>query len=78
MKILLCLCVHKIIINPLRECFYKLILRKGDKKMAQNVLFKIGTRAQFDAIVTKSETTLYWLTIRKSYIKVMFYLAREH
>ena len=26
-----------------------------------NVLFKIGTRAQFDAIVTKSETTLYWL-----------------
>ena len=30
--------------------------------MAQNVLFKIGTRAQFDAIVTKSETTLYWLT----------------
>lgn len=29
--------------------------------MAQNVLFKIGTRAQFDAIVTKSETTLYWL-----------------
>ena len=30
--------------------------------MAQNVLFKIGTRAQFDAIVTKSEATLYWLT----------------
>ena len=30
--------------------------------MAQNVLFKIGTRAQFEAIVTKSETTLYWLT----------------
>lgn len=30
--------------------------------MAQNVLFKIGTRAQFDAIVTKSETTLYWLS----------------
>ena len=27
-----------------------------------NVLFKFGTRAQFDAIVTKSETTLYWLT----------------
>lgn len=27
-----------------------------------NVLFKSGTRAQFDAIVTKSETTLYWLT----------------
>lgn len=27
-----------------------------------NVLFKTGTRAQFDAIVTKSETTLYWLT----------------
>ena len=30
--------------------------------MAQNVLFKIGTRAQFDAIVTKNEATLYWLT----------------
>lgn len=30
--------------------------------MAQNVLFKVGTRAQFDAIVTKSETTLYWLS----------------
>lgn len=27
-----------------------------------NVLFRVGTRAQFDAIVTKSETTLYWLT----------------
>ena len=27
-----------------------------------NVLFKFGTREQFDAIVTKSETTLYWLT----------------
>ena len=27
-----------------------------------NVLFKVGTRAQFDAIVTKSETTLYWLS----------------
>lgn len=26
-----------------------------------NVLFKVGTRAQFDAIVTKNETTLYWL-----------------
>ena len=30
--------------------------------MAQNVLFKIGTRAQFDAIVTKNESTLYWLS----------------
>ena len=30
--------------------------------MAQNVLFKVGTRAQFDAIVTKNEATLYWLT----------------
>lgn len=30
--------------------------------MAQNVLFKIGTRAQFDAIATKSATTLYWLS----------------
>ena len=27
-----------------------------------NVLFKVGTKAQFQAIVTKSETTLYWLT----------------
>lgn len=27
-----------------------------------NVLFKMGTRAQFDAIATKSETTLYWLS----------------
>jgi len=27
-----------------------------------NVLFKVGTRAQFEAIVTKSETTLYWLS----------------
>ena len=27
-----------------------------------NVLFKVGTRAQFDAIAAKSETTLYWLT----------------
>lgn len=30
--------------------------------MAQNVLFKVGTRAQFDAIATKSEVTLYWLS----------------
>lgn len=30
--------------------------------MAQNVLFKVGTRAQFDAIATKSEITLYWLS----------------
>lgn len=30
--------------------------------MAQNVLFKVGTKSQFDAIITKSETTLYWLT----------------
>ena len=27
-----------------------------------NVLFKVGTKEQFKAIVTKSETTLYWLT----------------
>lgn len=27
-----------------------------------NVLFKVGTKAQFQAIGTKSETTLYWLT----------------
>lgn len=30
--------------------------------MAQNVLFKLGTRAQFDAIVTKNQNTLYWLS----------------
>lgn len=30
--------------------------------MAQNVLFKVGTRAQFDAIEAKSAITLYWLT----------------
>jgi hypothetical protein len=30
--------------------------------MAQNVLFKVGTKDQFDAIATKSEVTLYWLT----------------
>lgn len=30
--------------------------------MAQNVLFKVGTRAQFNAIETKSAITLYWLT----------------
>lgn len=30
--------------------------------MAQNVLFKIGTRAQFDLIVTKDKNTLYWLS----------------
>jgi hypothetical protein len=29
--------------------------------MSQNVIFKIGTRAQFDAIVTKNQNTLYWL-----------------
>ena len=27
-----------------------------------NVLFKFGTRAQFDAIVTKNESTLYWIS----------------
>ena len=27
-----------------------------------NVLFKVGTKTQFQAIVTKSENTLYWLT----------------
>ncbi len=27
-----------------------------------NVLFKVGTKAQFQAIATKNETTLYWLT----------------
>lgn len=30
--------------------------------MSQNVIFKIGTRAQFDAIVTKNQNTLYWLS----------------
>lgn len=30
--------------------------------MSQNVIFKIGTRAQFDAIATKNQNTLYWLS----------------
>lgn len=30
--------------------------------MSQNVIFKIGTRAQFDAIVTTNPNTLYWLS----------------
>lgn len=30
--------------------------------MAQNVLFKVGTKAQFQALSTKSANTLYWLT----------------
>lgn len=30
--------------------------------MAQNVLFKVGTKAQFQALSIKSENTLYWLT----------------
>ena len=30
--------------------------------MAQNVIFKIGTREQFDAIVTKNPNALYWLS----------------
>ena len=30
--------------------------------MSQNVIFKIGTRAQFEAIVTKNQNTLYWLS----------------
>lgn len=30
--------------------------------MSQNVIFKIGTRAQFNAIVTKNQNTLYWLS----------------
>ena len=30
--------------------------------MSQNVIFKIGARAQFDALVTKNQNTLYWLT----------------
>ena len=29
--------------------------------MSQNVIFKVGLRAQFDAIVTKDQNTLYWL-----------------
>lgn len=44
-----------------------------------NVLFKIGTRAQFDAIVTKSETTLYWLNDTQELYKgdVLFGVGRE-
>ena len=30
--------------------------------MSQNVIFKIGTRAQFNAIGTKNQNTLYWLS----------------
>lgn len=44
-----------------------------------NVLFKVGTRAQFDAIVTKSETTLYWLSDTQELYKgdVLFGVGRE-
>lgn len=44
-----------------------------------NVLFKVGTRAQFDAIVTKSETTLYWLSDTQQLYKgdVLFGVGRE-
>ena len=44
-----------------------------------NVLFKVGTRAQFDAIVTKSETTLYWLNDTQELYKgdVLFGVGRE-
>lgn len=44
-----------------------------------NVLFKIGTRAQFDAIATKSETTLYWLNDTQELYKgdVLFGVGRE-
>lgn len=47
--------------------------------MAQNVLFKVGTRAQFDAIATKSEVTLYWLTDTQQLYKgdVLFGVGRE-
>lgn len=30
--------------------------------MSQNVIFKIGTRAQFNALTTKNQNTLYWLS----------------
>ena len=30
--------------------------------MSQNVLFKIGTRAQYDALATYNQNTLYWLS----------------
>lgn len=30
--------------------------------MAKNVIFKIATKAQYDALATKDEYTLYWLT----------------
>ena len=44
-----------------------------------NVLFKVGTRAQFDAIATKSETTLYWLSDTQELYKgdVLFGVGRE-
>jgi len=44
-----------------------------------NVLFKVGTRAQFEAIVTKSETTLYWLSDTQELYKgdVLFGVGRE-
>lgn len=29
--------------------------------MSQNVIFKVGLRAQFDSVVTKDQNTLYWL-----------------
>lgn len=30
--------------------------------MSNNVIFKVGTKAQYDAIATKNDHTLYWLT----------------
>lgn len=44
-----------------------------------NVLFKVGTRDQFDAIVTKSQSTLYWLTDTQELYKgdVLFGTGRE-
>lgn len=44
-----------------------------------NVLFKVGTRAQFDAIVTPDQSTLYWLTDTQELYKgkVLFGVGRE-
>lgn len=44
-----------------------------------NVLFKVGTSEQFKNIVTKSETTLYWLTDTQELYKgdVLFGVGRE-
>ena len=34
-----------------------------------NVIFKFGTRAQYDALITKDEHTLYWLSDTQELMK---------